>query len=359
MNPSSSFPSPSGLYARIAEAFENSIESSDQQIRVSGFVDPSVDQSRGSWRPHGEFPENIFGGKADTRSVRVCLFGAHIYVALHGRAFTEFERGRLANTVQPLTLILNGRETIQASFCSDGRSGWSCFRTEIPIQLAHETVRSIEIDHDGKLLFSRFLGQSSDTKDYRATVWAVNSSGKLSGGVTGAGCDVPIEIGVGDRVSWTITVPPLEPGRPRRFEFDLRPACKEGSLIDVSVRNPETGTEAACSPIGVFASQGEHFLIANPSISDGRCSAVLVSVSENRRRSLSIGDVTRPTMELVCRADREDSASARFDGAHNTFDLDIARLQAGGLVILDEAEKIIGELPTFDQIADLADSIFK
>ena len=153
--------------------------------------------------------------------------------------------------------------------------------------------------------------------------------------------------------AWTITAPISEPGRPRRFEFDLKTACADGRLVRVSVCNSATGMEAACSPVGVFASQGEHFLIAAPRIASGQFRAVLMSWKDGKRRNLAIGDVTRPSAEVVCRVDGADPQDARFDGGHNSFEIDAERLRSGDLAILDDTGRVLGALPELDQIAAL------
>lgn len=347
-------PRPADLYDRLAQALERAAAAPADDGLVSGFVDPAPRDDPGTWRPQGELPEHIFDRKAVEGAAKFCLFDGRAFVGVCGGVFTEFERRKLANTVQPLTLVFNGSQALEIAHPFDGRAGWICFPVDIPEGLAALRMRSVEIERDGKLLLSQNIDEDMGSRNYRAGIWLVNAVGRLSGAVNAAASEVAVEIRIGDSSAWTITNPPVEAGRPRPFEFDLAPACADGRLIKVSVFNPATGTEAARSPIGVFASQGAHFVFAHPRIADGKCRAVLLLWKDGRRRRLTLGYAEDLTLDEIAKVDLDDPAATRFEGGDNSFVLDLDVLRTGEVMILDEDGSVIGKLPPLDRIMALA-----
>ncbi|HWA91124.1 MAG TPA: sulfotransferase [Rhizomicrobium sp.] len=340
------------LYARLALALERAVAEPADAVRASGFVDPAPQDDPGIFRPPGELPEHLFDAGAVEGGAKFCLFGGRAYVGIRGGALTEFERHKRANTVQPLAIVFNGTHAVEIAYPFDGRAGWTCFPVELPAALGR--VTAVEIERDGKLLFSRNVAEDPGRPDYRAGLWLINAAGRLSGAVNGASCDVAVEIRLGGRSHWAISNPPPEAGRPRPFEFDLAPFCSDGLLQKVSVVNPATGAEAARSPVGVFASRGAHFLFAHPEIADGTCRAVLLHWKDGRRRRLSLHYAEDLTLDEVARVDLDDPAEARFEGGDNSFVLDLEILRSGEVMILDEEGAMLGKLPPLRRIMALA-----
>lgn len=345
-------PSHASLYDRLLRALDGALAAPASDLQPSGFVDPAQQADPGAWQPMGELPEHLFDRRTIADAAKFCVFDGRAYVGVRGGAFTEFERRKRAGTTQFLTLILNGSQAIEASYPYDGRGGWSCFPVDIPSELG--AVRAIEIERDGALLLSRKVGEDPAARDYRATVWLINAAGRLSGAVNDAASDVVVEMRIDGVPGWAITNAPAETGRPRPFEFDLASRCTDGRLVKLSVLNPASGSEAARSPLGVFASDGAHFLFARPRIADGKCRAVLLHWKGGKRARLTLAHARDMTLDEVARVDLDDPPEARFEGGDNSFALDLDLLRAGNVAILDEDGSMLGKLPPLDQIMAFA-----
>ncbi|MBV9992172.1 MAG: hypothetical protein JOZ72_12885 [Alphaproteobacteria bacterium] len=336
------------LYTRLAQALDRALAA--PETGGSGFVDPAPRVDPGIFRPAGELPEHLFDRNAIQGLAKFCLFDGLGYAAIRSGAFTEFERRKLANTIQPLTLVFSGSQTVETAYPFDGRAGWICIPVEVPEALG--AAATVEIERDGQLLFSGSVRQG--TRDYRAGLWLVNAAGRLLGAVHGADSDVAVKVQVDDRTAWTIANPPAETGRPRTFELDLAPFCADGRVARVSVFNPATGVEAARSPVGVFASHRTHFLIARPRIENGMCRAVLMFWKDGRRQRLSLAYAEDLTLDVVAKADLPDPDDASFEGGDNSFALGLDVLGTGEVMILGEDGQVLGKLPPLAQILGLA-----
>lgn len=339
---------PADLYTRLAQALDRALAAPPGD--ASGFVDPAPRDDPGAFHPLGDLPEHLFDRGALLGLAKFCLFDGRAYAGVRSGAFTEYERRKLAGTLQPLTLVFNGCEAVETAYTFDGRAGWLCLSVEVPESLG--AIRTVEIERDGQLLFSGKVCEGS--RDYRAGLWLINAAGRLAGAVHGAATDVAVKIQVGSKTAWTITNPPAEAGRPRPFELDLAAFCADGALTKISVFNPATGTEAARSPVGVFACQGIHFLLAHPRIEDGMCRAVLMFWKDGRRHRLSLAYAEDLTLEEVARVDGPDPDDARFEGGDNSFVLSLDLLATGEVMILGENGSVLGKLPPLAQIMALA-----
>ena len=344
------------LYARLAALFARATAAQTHGLVASGFADPAARPDLEAWKPVGELPEHLIDRGATAGSARFCVFDGRAYIGVRGSGYSNWERRRLADTRQPVTLILNGFAAAEVAYDFAGRTGWTYFPTELPAALAGGEIRSVEIERDGKLLLSCFVSEDPGARNYRANLWHVSAAGRLSGAAGGATSNVPVEIRIGETSGWTITSAAADPHRPPVFEFDLAPYCAGGSLVEVCVFNPATGAEATRSPVGVFARGPEHFLLANPKIADGKCRAVLISLKEGRRRRLSLAYARHVTPEIVAKVDLEDAAEAWFDGGDNSFVVALDVLDSGEVLIFDEDGTALGELPPLPQILDFAQS---
>jgi len=344
------------LYARLAELFARARAPRADGLAASGFVDPDARPDLESWKPVGELPEHLVDRSATADSARFCVFDGRAYVGLRGASYTNWERRRLAQTRQPLTIVLNGFETIDVAYDFDGRAGWTYFPVELPTALACGEIRSVEIERDGRPLLSCFVSEDVGARNYLANLWHVSAAGRLSGAAGGAASNVPVEIRIAERSEWTVTSAAVDPRRPPVFEFDLAPYCAGGALVEISVFNPATGSEAQRSPMGVFARGPEHFLLANPLISDGKCRAVLIFRKGVRSRRLSLAYARHVTPDIVARVDLEDASDAWFDGGDNSFVVNLDTLASGEVLILDEDGTLLGELPPLIQILNFAES---
>jgi hypothetical protein len=338
-----------GLYGRLADLFRSAATSAPPSSLASGFVD--CDRPADLWHPLGELPEHLTGGDVPEGAAKFCVFGGCGWIGMHGSRFSDRERQILANTQQMLTVTFNGVETLDASYVFDGRPRWTFFPVALPHGLASGDLRAVEIERDGQLLLSSFVSEDAAAANYQANLWLMNSRGRLSGAVRGAACDVPVEIRIGAKREWTLTGPTADPAK-RPFEFDLAPWCAEGALVPVSVFNPTTGAEAQRSPIGVFASGGNHFLFADPQISGEACRAVLMFWKDGRRRSLSLA-----TAGAVAAVNLDDAIGRRFDGGNNSFSLSLEIIRAGGVRILDEDGEMLGILPSLPEILEFTRAI--
>ena len=344
------------LYARLAALFARATAAQTQGLAASGFADPAAHPDLEAWKPVGELPEHLIDRGAAAGSARFCVFDGRAYIGVRGSGYSNWERRRLADTRQPLTLILNGFAAAEVTYDFDGRAGWSYFPAKLPAALAGGEIRSVEIELDGRLLLSCFVSEDSGARDYRANLWHVSAAGRLSGAAHGATSNVPVEIRIGETRAWTMTSAAADPHRPPVFEFDLSPYCAGGSLVEVCVFNPATGAEATRSPVGVFTRGPEHFMLANPKVSGGKCRAVLVSLKEGRRRRLSLAYARHVTPEIVAKVDLEDAPEAWFDGGNNSFVADLDVLASGEVLICDEDGTLLGELPPLPQILDFTQS---
>ncbi|HEX4862169.1 MAG TPA: hypothetical protein VFV07_13110 [Rhizomicrobium sp.] len=332
------------LYARLAELLARA----KPLAGPSFFVDPDAQADGSLWRPLGELPEYIFDRRALDGAADFRLFGGRAYVGVNGSRFTEWERKRLAGTRQTLTVILDGTATFEVAFDFDGRAGWLL----LPLDIPAAGVNAVEIERDGTLLFSAFVREDAAARDYRPIVWHLNARGRLSGAAMGASGEVPVEIRVDGKPEWILTGAAEEAGKPSTFEFDTAPCCAGGRVAAIGVFNPATGAEAARSPLGVFASGENHFLLADPWVSDEACRAVLMHWKDGRRCALTLARRRSGGLETLAQVDIEDASHARFDGRRNSFSLGLDVLGEGGIVILDEDGTELGTLPMLAEILD-------
>jgi hypothetical protein len=332
------------LYARLAELLARAAPLAGP----SGFADPDAPADSGLWRPLGELPGHIFDRRTLEGTADFRLFGGRAYVGVNGSRFTEWERKRLAGTRQTLTVILDGMTTVEVAFDFDGRAGWLWLALDIPTAC----VEAAEIERDGRLLFSAFVREDTAARDYNPAVWHLNARGKLSGAAMGASGEVPIEIRVDGRREWILTGAAEEAGKPSTFEFDAASCCGGERIAAIGVFNPATGAQAARSPLGVFASGENHFLLADPWVSDEACRAVLMHWKDGRRCVLTLARRQDGGLERLAQVDIEDARHARFDGRRNSFSLGLDVLGRGGIVILDEDGTELGHLPRLCEILD-------
>ena len=332
------------LYARLAELLARA----SPLAGPSGFADPDAQTDGGLWRPLGELPEHVFDRRALDGAADFRLFGGRAYVGVNGSRFTEWERKRLAGTRQTLTVILDGTGLVEIAYDFDGRAGWLLF----PLDGQVTAVKAVEIERDGKLLFSAFVREDAAARDYKPIVWHLNARGRLSGAAMGASAEVPVEIRVDARREWILTDAAEEAGKPSTFEFDAASCCIPGRISAIGVFNPATEVEAVRSPLGVFASGENHFLLADPWVSDEACRAVLMHWKDGRRRALTLARRRSDGLETLAQVDIEDASHARFDGRRNSFSLGLDVLGEGGIVILDEDGIELGHLPALAEILD-------
>jgi DNA-binding transcriptional ArsR family regulator len=332
------------LYTRLAGL----LAQAKKLAGASGFTDPDAQDDAGLWRPLGELPAHIFDRNCLENAAGFCLFGGRAYVGVNAGRLTEWERARLAGTRQSLTVILNRMAAFEVAYDFDGSAGWLWFPLDIPAM----EIGAVEIERDGKLLFSAFVREDKPARGYRPMVWHLNARGKLAGATMGASHEVPIEIRVDGKSEWILAAAAGEAEKPATFEFDAAPCCTEGRIAKIALFNPATGAEALRSPLGVFVSGENHFLFADPWVSDEACRAVLTFWKDGRRRALSLARRKSGTLEPLARVDIEDASHARFDGRHNTFSLSLDVLGEGGILILDEDGTELGVLPTLAEILD-------
>lgn len=332
------------LYARLAELLARATPLAGP----SGFADPDAPADAGLWRPLGELPGHVFDRRALEGAADFRLFGGRAYVGVNGSRFTEWERKRLAGTRQTLTVILDGMTTVEVAFAFDGRAGWLWLALDVPAA----GVKAAEIERDGRLLFSAFVREGAAARDYKPIVWHLNARGRLSGAAMGASAEVPVEIRIDGRREWILTGAAEEAGKPSTFEFDAASCCGEGRIAAIGVFNPATEIEAARSPLGVFVSGENHFLLADPWVSDEACRAVLMHWKDGRRCVLTLARRQDSGLERLAQVDIEDARHARFDGRRNSFSLSLDVLGRGGIVILDEDGIELGTLPRLSEILD-------
>jgi hypothetical protein len=334
------------LYARLAELLAHVDET--PRTGASGFSDPDAQRDLGLWRPLGELPTHVFDRRALDGAAGFHLFGGRAYLGANNSRLTEWERKRLAGTRQTLTVILDGAVTVEAAYHYDGRAGWFWFPLDMPVA----GVKAVEIERDGKLLFSAFVAEDAAARDYTPIVWHLNARGKLTGAARGAAREAPVEIRIDGRRDWVLTSPAAEAGKPSTFEFDTARHCGEGRIAVIAIFNPATGVQAQRSPLGVFACGETHFALADPRISNESCSAVLICWKDGRRRALTLARRRGEALDTLARVDIEDSDQARFDGRRNTFALDLDVLGQGGILILDEDGTELGQLPPLAEILE-------
>ena len=319
----------------------------------SGFTDSHKKGDAGKWHPLGEMPERFFDPAAVSRKARLCVFDERAYVALRGDIFTGFERDKRIGTLQKLTIVLNGSEVLEVEYRFDGRPGWAVFPVALPKSIPGNDIRAVEIERDGILMLSQFASEDfRGRRAWRPRIWLIDANGKLYGSANAAS-DVPVEIHVDGRASWALTSNPPQPGVPRPFEFDLSLDCDD-AFAKVAAFNPATGVEAVGSPIGVFRSQGEHFLFGYPVIRENRLRAVLLSWKDGKRRALSLGLAQYATISTIAEANLADAPEASFECGNNSFEVDLSNFRGCEILILDENSAVVGRLPPVERILAFA-----
>jgi hypothetical protein len=306
-----------------------------------------------TWQPVGTYPDRIVGERDSDSIARFCIFEGKAFVGvLGGGGYSQWGRRTFARTQQFLTVIVNGNIAIDASYEYDGRSGWTVFPLNLAPFLAPDAIRAVEIEKDGKLLFSQLVPDRPLATKNRPGIRRINAKGTLVGSIGGTDTDLPIEIRVNDKIEWALTSPPITPGAHRNFEFDFAQYCDGPFPVRISVRNATTSSEGYCSPVCAFASNGQHFLFANPQLSRRSLRATLLSWKDGKRRSLTLARREGKAFGAVCRVDQEDSQDFRFDQGRNSFHASLDFL-SGEVFVLDDDGSAVGRLPSIKQVLDL------
>lgn len=361
--PEQDAPEMPSLYTDLLRVIDNTELS--PKSAVSGFADSASDEiiEEHGFQPIGAYPK--FLAEEDFKRFARIEFTGEDRVLLwvrDGGGLVAWERRAQAGTIQSLTVIFNGKVSIDVEFAYNGDPGWSFHEIQLPDALKDEPVHCCEIEKDGLLLFSGLIDQDqvilgadviTPVRFIRPGIlegWAMSNSAP--------GQDVFFHVRTEEGgVQKMRTGGVWDQEKFRRFMW--RSKAKIETLVRVDIENL-AGKPAARSPLWVYQSDSTGLLIGHPRRGEDDTILVTIVGGPNREHQpVSMIDDPdqapeglKPTEYLIDQPNLPPF-HFKFRDTNTSVALPRSRMASKeGFILVSETGGTLGHLPSLAPLLD-------
>ena len=324
-------------------------------VSYTGFRDPDIDThvAEARWLPVWRFPSFLVKERSTGSAMVLAVDSETLIIGVRaGGDIPEKQRGAYRNTEQSLTIIMNGRTVIQASYVYDGSSRWQYFLVNAPDGFDPSKSVGCEIERDGRLMFS---GSTGSLQDFhladKINIVRFLRGGLIEGWATytdNPDVDVFLKIHADGQVGVARSGKQWRNDPLRMFRFAT--PVPANNLAKLSAETFK-GAKSKRSPVWGFFNETSGFLIANPRIDASDKKNVLLTIVPEDIDKFLIEHVLDNETGQVHPLDQADAPNFKYYEGKNTVQLPLAALEAENpMQLIGKNGRSLGHLPSLKKL---------